>query len=238
MGKKILFCLPYAGGSSYIYHNWKSSFQKQNIEVKALEYPGRGSRMDESFSWSLGELVEDLYRQVRSDILLYDYAIFGHSMGSLLAYELTKRIEKDHLPRPSCLFLSGAKTPWDHDRNSMLHLLPDEEFFKEIQKLGGIPDEVTSHPELLKLIIPILKSDFKLLGEHRFILQELNTPIICLNGRSDYKPQELNGWSNATSQEINFFDFQGDHFYLNDNANALEIFEIISSHLKPKPIRV
>src|ERR1700738_4611092 len=106
----ILFCLPYAGGSEVIYYKWKK-YLHPSIQLIPIQLKGRGKRFSEIFYENIEEAVDDIFENVKDKIVDDDYAIYGHSMGSLLAYELYYKISKLNLKKPKHIFFSGYKAP-------------------------------------------------------------------------------------------------------------------------------
>ena len=145
------------------------------------------------------------------------YAIFGHSMGALLAFELAQRLHANSLRRPSYLFISGrmaAHLPWEQ----RLHELPDDEFIAELEKrYGGLPQQILQNPELLEIYLPILRGDLTLLGNYRYSRKPpLGCPILATAGTQDrnVSVEALTAWSEHTSSDFQTEWFEGDHFYL------------------------
>ena len=144
MTKKIkLFCLPFAGGSATIYNNW-SSILSDNIVLCPIELAGRGKRITEKCYENLEEAVNDIYNRIVNDIIDYDYAIFGHSMGALLTYELTQKIMSMGLPAPLHVFFSGRYPPGLPRRSKPFSKMNPVEFEEAILALGGTPSRIFS----------------------------------------------------------------------------------------------
>lgn len=218
-----LFCLPYAGGSSVAYYKWKHLL-KHDIKLEPVELKGRGSRYNEELYSDFEEAVNDIYMNIKDKIIEDEYAIFGHSMGSLLAFELCHKIIENNGKIPKHIFFSGYKAPHCQRKKRILHKLPDAEFMNEVIKLGGTPIEVIENKELYNLVIPILRSDFKMLETYKYI--ERNKAIECditiLNGREDkLTSDELNEWKRHSSKNTNIITFEGDHFFINKNVNKI-----------------
>src|SRR6185436_20234780 len=133
--KKInLFCLPFAGGNKHCYRDYKVRLPAF-LNFVPMEYPGRGARLREALRTDTGAIVDDLYDSIK-DGLDEDYAFYGHSMGGLIAYLLTKKlIAAGHRP-PLHLFITGTPGPASHVRRKRcLYLLDKAEFLTEVSKL-------------------------------------------------------------------------------------------------------
>ena len=161
-----LFCIPYAGGSSSIYYIWRNQIASF-IKLLPLELPGRGQRFSDTFYAHLNDAVEDLIVQMKPYFHL-PYALFGHSMGSMLVYHLVNRLIEEGYPCPIHIFVSGRYPPYIQRESKTLHLLEDQELIEETKKYGGLTEEVLSHKELLKLQIKILRNDYRLIEEAPF----------------------------------------------------------------------
>ncbi|EQB86583.1 surfactin synthase thioesterase subunit [Clostridium punense] len=227
----ILFCLPYAGGSEVIYYKWKK-YLNSSIQLEPIELKGRGKRFNEAFYESLEEAVQDIFENIKDKVLHDEYAIYGHSMGSLLAYELYYKICKENVRRPKHMFFSGYKAPSIPRNEKQIYLLPDEEFIKEVIELGGTPQEVADNKELLQLFTPILRSDFKML--EKYLYKEKKDKIQCdisiLNGKEDdITLEELLAWKNHGDRGFKVYNFEGDHFFINTNVE--NITKIINTTL-------
>src|SRR5438105_3691105 len=137
-----LFCLQFAGGNKYSYNEYikrAPSF----LNIIPLEYPGRGARIKEPLISDMDALINDLYKQIRNNVDKMDYAIYGHSMGGLLAYLLTRKLIENNHQVPLHLFITGTSGPSATSRfDKIRHLLPKNEFLQEMKDLDGIPDEI------------------------------------------------------------------------------------------------
>lgn len=219
----ILFCLPYAGGSEAIYYKWKK-YLDSSIKLNPIELKGRGRRYNEIFYETLDEAVEDILKNIKDKIVNDEYAIYGHSMGSLLAYELYYKIHTENVKMPKHIFFSGYRAPSIPRKEKQIYLLPDEEFIKEVIELGGTPQEVVDNEELLQLFTPILRNDFKML--EKYLYKEKKEKIQCdvsiLNGKEDdITLEELLAWKNHGDKGFKVYNFEGNHFFINTNVENI-----------------
>lgn len=230
----ILFCLPYAGGSEAIYYKWKK-FLDPSIELVPLALKGRGKRFGEDFYGNLEEAVEDIFENIKDRIVDEDYAIYGHSMGSLLAYELYYKISEQNFRKPIHIFFSGYIAPSIIRKRENTYALPDNDFMQKVMKLGGTPEELMNNQVLLQTFLPIIRSDFKILESYKYEKREkkIDCDVSILNGKQDsIKLNEILAWKNHVSRGFNIYNFEGNHFYI--NINVENITNIISNTLSNK----
>ena len=156
-----LFCLPYAGGSAIIYREWKPFFAS-NIELAPVEYAGHGKRIMHPLYKDVQAAVEDVYDMLLAAVANgRPYAIFGHSMGAMLAYEVAQKLRSNNKPLPKHIFFSGRGAPHiSAEKYKIYHKMSDGEFQAEIANLGGTPKEFFEHPELMEYLLPILNNNF------------------------------------------------------------------------------
>ncbi|WP_455794971.1 thioesterase II family protein [Clostridium butyricum] len=218
----ILFCLPYAGGSESVYYNWSNHMDE--IELYPIELKGRGKRSDEEYYKNIKEAVDDIYTAIKDKVCQEDYAIYGHSMGSLLAYELYYKICDMNHKKPKHIFFSGNKAPNIAKEREISYKMPDSLFMQKIMELGGTPKKLLEDKEVLEFFLPILKNDIKIIEEYKY--EERNEKISCdiskLNGEDDNITQdEILEWRNHTSKNCNIYNFEGDHFFINNNLEEI-----------------
>lgn len=224
-----LFCLPYAGGSKYSLYFLKKVLPV-NIACHFLEYAGRGSRIKEDFAGDMSEVVNDMYRQIAS-LLEKPYAIYGHSMGAKVAYLLAQRIREEGRPSPLHLFISGTDAPSVPYKSALKHLLPRDEFITSVQEMGGLPDELLEHEELLEYFEPILRADFKVSETYEYKkTTALQIPLTVMVGdKEDMEEDDILEWQSETEIPIRLYKFSGNHFFIFEHEK--EIAKIITSTL-------
>lgn len=160
---------------------------------------------------------------IKEEINQSNYAIYGHSMGSLIAYELSHMLRGMEHPEPAHIFYSGHRAPNLPRKDEALHPLPNEEFKVGILELGGTPKEVFEHNDLMELLLPLLRADFKAVETYKYIEKEkLATSFTILNGKEDDMTlPEIVEWKKHTAGECRFYEFEGDHFFLNNNIENI-----------------
>ena len=225
-----LFIFPYAGGTPAAFAKWSA----EKIETWIAHYPGRGSRYNESPIKKLITLVEKINDAIQP-LLDKPFIFFGHSLGGMVAFELTRKLRQQNLPQPQTLFISACSAPQLADPHPPIHTLPDSEFLKALQKLNGIPTEIANHSELMELLLLSLRADFEVVENYQYTSNEhpLSCPIIAFGGQDDPRvsQEHLEGWASQTNTNFKTIYFPGDHFFINMNKDAI-IAEIKSSHAK------
>ncbi|MBA0882490.1 thioesterase II family protein [Flavobacterium undicola] len=212
---KIIF-FSFAGGSKY-------SFQKltnKTNDIIVIENPGRGLRMNENLIIDIELLIEDLLEKVKNEIAsCKDYIIYGHSMGALVGYLICQKIEELRLQKPLKLVVSGKKSP-SAEREVKIAHLPDQEFWQEVIKLGGIPDELQNHPELINFYTPILKADFTVIENYKYKKKEkLTIPVDVFYGSEEAIEEEMLGWKDETTAEVTITKMEGNHFFIYNHVD-------------------
>ncbi len=210
-----LFCFPYAGGSAAIFREWVGVLTPR-IELMAVELPGHGSRRDEEFFTAIDPLVDALASALLPD-LNKPFAIFGHSLGALIGYELARRLYTSVGLQPRRLFVSGHDAPGCDNSSKIVHNLPDEEFIAELRRLNGTPPEILADAELMQLALPLLRADFRLneTYQHRsFPL--LTCPVSAYAGIGDEEvsADAISSWKKVTRGPFDSRTFEGDHFFI------------------------
>lgn len=217
-----LICFPYAGGSSHIFRRWQETL-RQHVEVVAVELPGRGRRIMERLYYDLPELVNELMISILP-FLDKPYYFFGHSMGALIAFEMTQALRKNLLPEPEHIFVSAHPAPNMHKSEPLMHKLPEDEFIKKLKEMNGMPDEVLCNRELMELMMPILRADFTLCETYKYKPGlKADCPITAFGGLADdgIRLDELEAWAEMTNSSFELNLLPGDHFYITKSEPML-----------------
>ncbi|WP_010249068.1 thioesterase II family protein [Acetivibrio cellulolyticus] len=218
MEKIKLFCLPYAGGSAMSYMSWKRYLDKR-IELKPIELSGRGKRFVEPLYGDAKDAVDDIYNRISGELDGTAYAIYGHSMGTILTYELIRAIIGKNGQEPLHVFFSGRYPPFAEVEDENVYMLPDREFMAKISSLGGTNQEVLENKELLDLFLPVLRADYKLVEtyKHNGSILKLNCDISVLSGKYDdyVEGKSVERWQECTNKNCKFYEFDDGHFFIN-----------------------
>lgn len=219
-----LFTIPYSGSSASIYLRWNRLLPDQ-IQVVPLELPGRGKRFGSKLCDSMPELIEDLYSHIQDQLDGQPYAIFGHSLGGLVAYELCVKLMEHKHNLPMHLFLSGCNPPHLRYGEKNLHTLPDAIFLEEIVKLGGTTKELQVNPEIMRVFVPIIKSDYRIYELYAGKGKVVQLPIdfSVLAGKNDPLMPMGNGieWESYTKSSFRFIQMEGGHFFIHDQLESV-----------------
>jgi surfactin synthase thioesterase subunit len=224
-----LFCLPYSGGSAMFYARWRRLLPSW-IEVQPVEWPGRGARMDEPLATDpqklAGQLAAELHAQLDGP-----YALFGHSLGALVAFELAHSLIDRGAPSPLVLFASGAEAPTVRDGSKWRLPLSDDALLKELRSLRGTPDEALSNPEIMRTALPVLRADFLMCGAYAYRQRRpLPCPIHVLGGADDETSRDsLEAWKRETSAGFGLDIVPGHHFFI--HTRQAEVMGLISAVL-------
>jgi medium-chain acyl-[acyl-carrier-protein] hydrolase len=226
-----LFCFPYAGGGAAAYRAWGKELP-QDVELCPVQLPGRESRMVEPPFQHLEGLVMALADAIAPQ-LDRPFAFFGHSMGALVAYELTRTLRRRGLPEPARLLVSAFRAPHLARRVAPIYHLPDEAFLAALRRFNGTPDEILQNADLMELVMPILRADFSVCETYTHRREApLDLPIVAFGGCADedVKPAELEPWRELTTSGFSLAMFPGDHFFLDSSRPAL--LETVSAVLR------
>lgn len=198
--KLRLFCFPYAGGSTLAFRNWQNLLPTE-IEVCPIELPGRGSRFHETPHTNLTDLIEAL----GPGLLPYldrPFALFGHSMGAALVFELACWLRDRNAPEPAHAIVSGRHAPHVPDPSPQVHQYPDRELIEHLRRYNGTPEAVLNNPELMELLLPTIRADFQLL--ETYIYRD-RLPLSCamtiFGGKDDdtVSSEDIQAWRSQTS---------------------------------------
>jgi medium-chain acyl-[acyl-carrier-protein] hydrolase len=209
-----LLCLPHAGAGASAFADWPALLAPE-IEVAAIQLPGREDRISEPAATDVVPLVRSLVQAVRP-YLAVPTALFGHSGGGALAFELATALGRQLRREPARLFISGEPAP-GVPRRQMLHLLDDEEFAAALGELGGTPDGLLADEHTSRVILPALRADFALWETHDYSERPpLAAAITVFGGDQDTRVtrDDLAGWRAVTTGPFRLHLFPGGHFFL------------------------
>ena len=216
-----LFCFPYAGAGASAYATWHRH-APPGLAVVPAQLPGREHRLKESAEPNLHRLVDKLAPAIEP-FTGERYALFGHSMGALIAFELARALRRRGCPLPDAVFVSGRGAPGVPIARRQIHMLSDRQFIDEIRSLSGTPDAILEHPEFTSLFLPALRADFALVETYSATDEPpLASPISAFGGVDDTIPREaLEAWRLHTTARFQLRMLPGGHFVVASARTAI-----------------
>jgi medium-chain acyl-[acyl-carrier-protein] hydrolase len=217
-----LFCFPYAGAGASLFSTWQARLPPE-IEVCPVQLPGRESRWREAPLTLCGPLLEGVARALEP-ALDRPFALFGHSLGALLAFELARYLRRHAGVAPRRLFVSAHRAPHLPRSGVPFHVLPDAAFVEHVRRLGGTPAEVFEQPALRRLVVSLLRADLALCETYVYRAEApLTCPIVACGAVQDrlVRPPELAAWRRHTRGPFALRLFPGDHFFVRGAAAPL-----------------
>jgi surfactin synthase thioesterase subunit len=224
-----LFCFPHAGSGASAYLHWAKLFSEQ-IEVVAVQLPGRENRLSEPPFTSMEQVVPFLAVEI-SSYLEQPFVFFGHSMGALIAFELSRYMNANFDVEPLHLFVSGHAAP--KLPKERLYDLPVEEMLARIQSFSGTPEEVMTSPELLSILVPLLRADFSVCQTYIYAPQKpLSCPVTAFAGNDDVPANHevMRHWQEESTGSFSLYSFPGSHFFI--LSSAPEIVGIVEQQVQ------
>lgn len=236
-----LICFPHGGGGPQAYRAWSQALG-EDVEVLAINLPGRGSRRSQAPLTSMSELSEAISAALMP-FLDKPFALFGHSVGALVAYETAARLLQARAPRPTRLILSAHEIPARSQVADPMYLLSDEDLLARIRDLGLVEAEALDNPELAEFILPPLRADFEVSETYVYRPRPaLPVPITVFGGTDDplLGLGDLAEWAEYTSAGFTQYVFEGDHFYTVSRTGEVtgEIATLLEADLANLPASI
>ena len=215
-----IICLPFAGGTTAMY-NELEQIVPEEYHFDKIEYAGHGSRRREPYYISFQEMVEDVAKQINSQIKQDDeIVLFGYSMGSIVAYELMAQNLLNIYPK-GALFASH-ESPGDCWESMSYHELPENLFFEKIKKMGGFPKcdlELMENKFFYKLHFLPVYMDYKLIGDYKISrMIQLDIPSVFLYSKNDILPDRAQHWMDILGPKGKIIEMGDNHFFINEHA--------------------
>lgn len=216
-----LFCLPHAGGNKYAYQPFIEA-APDFIDVKVLEYPGRGEKSSQALITDAISLAELMLNEIR-DQLGTPYSIYGHSMGTLIGLLLLRKIEENGLKMPEFVFFTGSEGPRSRKFEKDRHLLPKDELIEELRLLGGVTEDVLNEPDIMDFFLPIIRADFQAIESFKYFeTAPLNVPMtIAIGTQEKVSSDQAKSWQHETRFPLEIMQFHGNHFFIFDHAKRI-----------------
>ncbi len=218
-----IYCLPHAGGGSAFFHRWAKEFPS-DVRLVPVKLPGRESRFREPQYQSLDDLVQDL-----APILEHEatgpFALLGQSMGALIAFELARQFRRNGRIRPSQLIVAASCAPHIPPKRPLLHEMTDEGFLDSLDtRFEGIDPDVKSNDELMKVMLPTMRADIRLVETYAPTDEApLDIPILAMGGAHDSAVSlaDLDAWRQHTAAQFTIRKFSGGHFFIKENPGSV-----------------
>ena len=213
-----LICFPFAGGSAGYFHSL-ASLLEPDVSVLGVQYPGRQDRRHEPLIEDIGQLADE----VCAALIPWEtrpLALFGHSMGSLVAFEVARRLERDDRRVPLALFASGRRAPSCH-RDQSSYADDDDSLIADLRWLGGTDPALLDDDEMTRLILPVIRGDYRAVATYRAptTTTMLNVPIVAITG--DHDPsvsfEEASAWRGHTARSFEIKVLAGGHFFIHEH---------------------
>ncbi|MGN7187582.1 thioesterase II family protein [Microbacterium enclense] len=217
-----LICFPYAGGGASVYRPW-SPLLPGDVELWSVQPPGREERLFEPPDYRMDDLISAVEREL-AELPELPTAFFGHSLGAVTAWETALRLSKsgeDVLH----LFVSGCRAlPEVHRDRRDLHDLSEEGLIEEIRRMNGTPGEVLANVDLMRLLLPSFRADYRVLSDYRHQDSDpARFPVTVYGGRDDPAVElaDLSAWSGVVHCPVETIVLPGDHFFLNGARSTI-----------------
>ncbi len=233
-----LYTFHHAGGSCQYFQPWAAKLPSW-ISLISIQLPGRWNRVNEPAYLRMGELIPVLGTQFKQQLVLHPdqlFAFYGHSLGGLVAYELTRYLIKEQLQLPVHLFISSKRSLQNFIPTNPIYKLPMSQFETMVSQLyGALPSEVIADPDMKAMFLDITKKDMELLDTYIYTPDpKINVPLTVMRGLSDHviTLDTVNGWKDLTSADCEIIEFAGDHFFLKESESELlkRILDVLAKH--------
>lgn len=220
--RRRLICFAYAGGGPTLFRGWAREFA--STELVAVQLPGRESRFHQPPLEDFLEILSNVCRDISAYCLDKPYVLFGYSLGSILAFETARALRAAALRQPRALLVAARRAPQLPLRDPPTHLLDDARFVERLRSLQGTPPQLFEDPQLLELLLPMLRADFKLHETYRLAPGEaFDYPLFAFGGTTDSAVHlpELLAWRVHTRSAFAARTFTAGHFFIHTHRREL-----------------
>lgn len=217
-----LVCFAFAGGAASSFQPWLRSL-RAGVELAGVQLPGRENLAHHPFITDFRPLLAAVVTAVRSAID-GPFALFGHSLGALLAFETARALRRERVRQPLALAVAGARAPHVASTEPPLGDAPEEVFLAKMREYGGTPDGVLTREKVARHFLPRLRADHAVFESYRYEPQApLSVPVLALGGADDrVAPAHLlAGWREQTSATCLIESMPGAHFFIHQAREAV-----------------
>lgn len=217
-----LICFHAAGATSAMFADLRRHLEGR-ARLITPDLPGRGSAFDHPLLHRMEDAVDHLHSTVAS-LPNRGYALFGYSMGALVAYALTRALAKAGAPLPAALIVAATRAAHLPAREAPLHKMTDAQLMDELIRFEGTLPELMADAELMALILPRLRADFELCETFDVTARDtVPVPIHAFGGQEDEKvtPQDLAAWIELSTLAGSYQGLPGGHFFLDRQVESL-----------------
>jgi len=235
-----LLCFPYAGGGPAVFRRWPQLFSRE-VEILAVQMPGRAARMAEAPYRTVADMVSDVVAGLAASSDA-PFALFGHSLGGLVAFEVCRALRRRAAPLPEQLFVSATPAPHLPRRDRSTSALSDAALVDRIRRWNGTPPEVLGNREMMELVLPGIRADLAAVDVYEHEAEPpLDLPVTVFGGHADrmVERSSLDAWSAHTTAEFRLEMVPGDHFFLTTHETVLVALlqEMLDPLLRRLPAR-
>ena len=227
----------YGGGNKYSFRPLERLLP-EGYQWTTVELPGRGNRIREELLDDVNEMVENIYGEVVNQVQNSEYIVYGHSMGTLIGFELVRKLAANKQILPRLLFFTGRGAP-SIEKEKKISGYEKERFWQEIREIGGLPEEIFEQKDLMDFFEPILRKDFQSLEDYRYVplAAPLAIPIfVRVGAQEDIKDENIEAWQKETVLPLNVSKLPGNHFFIFNHPQVI-VNQMIEAHKAVKLMR-
>lgn len=220
--EKCMICIPFAGSGASLFAGWQRVMGNE-IEVLPIQLPGREERIAEKPLTSIDDVVNSIIQAVVPVINGRKFVVFGHSMGGLIAYALTAKLEKEYDLSPELCVISASSINICTKKQRVSEM-NDDELIQELSSYGGMDEQLLSLPDYLKMYLNIIRNDYKLIEDFGASEKvKVHSPLRLYYGTEDnlFDKEDMKSWYGLTSSVVTERVFEGDHFFIKKHVEDI-----------------
>jgi surfactin synthase thioesterase subunit len=232
-----LFLFPHAGGTAALYRSWERLLPA-HVSHQVVVLPGRDRRVDEPPFVEFEPLLDAVFAKIVAELDGRPYALFGHSLGALIAYRLAVRLERAGEVPPVFLGVSSWSPEGFAPGAGGLSRGPEAELVEWLRGLGQLPPEVQADPALMAMVLPVVRADLAVFASYEDDGAVVRGPLVSYCGRDDplLRPDAMAAWRGRTARYLGNLAFPGDHFYIEAADHVVAVTADVARHLRYRPI--